>query len=95
MGATTRFLSLAQVGEELGTSTSQVYVLVRSGVLRGIKVGGCGQWRVDRDDLEAFIAGAYVDTRAFVVEHPFGVPGSAADGGDVDGTIAATVGEGS
>ena len=81
-----RFLNLAQVGDELGTSTSQVYALVRSGVLRAIKVGGRGQWRVGREDLEAFIAGAYVDTRAFVAERPVGVPGSstADDVGDVE-----------
>lgn len=72
MVAGDRFLNLAQVGDELGTSRSQVYALVRSGVLRGIKVGGRGQWRVGREDLEAFVAGAYADTRAFVAEHPFG-----------------------
>ena len=85
VGAKARFLNLAQVGDELGTSTSQAYALVRSGALRAIKVGGRGQWRVGRDDLEAFIAGAYVDTRAFVVAHPHGVPSSPAADVDADG----------
>ena len=58
-----RFLTLAQVAEELQTSTSQTYALVRSGDLRGIQIGGRNQWRVERVMLEEFIEQAYRRTR--------------------------------
>ncbi len=71
-----RFLQLAEVSEILNISSAQAYALVRSGDLPAIKVGGRGQWRVERSSLEEFISNAYVSTRAFVDSHPFG---SAAD----------------
>ncbi len=93
MGAVeARFLNLAQVGDELGTSLSQAYALVRSGALRAIKVGGRGQWRVGRDDLEAYIAGAYVDTRAFVAAHPHGGPSDTAADVGIDGSVGGRTG---
>ena len=52
-----RFLQLEDVAEELAVSQSQVYHMVRSGELPAIKVGGRGQWRVERAKLEAYIAG--------------------------------------
>ena len=54
-----RFLTLADVAEILATSTSQVYALVRNGELRGIQIGGRGQWRVETVELEKFIARMY------------------------------------
>ena len=48
-----RFLQLSDVAEELSVTVSQVYHMVRSGELPAIKVGGRGQWRVERDRLEA------------------------------------------
>ncbi len=65
-----RFLTLRQVSEELGTSFAQAYALVRSGTLPAIKVGGRGQWRVGRVDLETYVAQAYQDTAAFIQAHP-------------------------
>ena len=50
-----RFLQLGEVAEVLDVSLSQVYALVRGGQLRAIKIGGRGQWRVERDALEEFI----------------------------------------
>jgi excisionase family DNA binding protein len=67
----TRFLTLADVAEELNISAAQAYALVRNGELRAIKVGGRGQWRVESSELERFIAQAYADTERFVAEHPF------------------------
>lgn len=67
-----RFLQLADVAEILNISAAQTYALVRSGELPAIKVGGRGQWRVERDQLEAYIQRAYAQTRAFVEAHPFG-----------------------
>ncbi|HEY3514576.1 MAG TPA: helix-turn-helix domain-containing protein [Kribbella sp.] len=65
-----RFLKLDQVGEELNISTNQVYALVRRGDLQAIKIGGRGQWRVERDRLEEYIEHAYAETREFIEAHP-------------------------
>ena len=67
-----RFLQLADVAEILNISAAQTYALVRSGELPAIKVGGRGQWRVERDQLESYIQRAYAETRQFVETHPFG-----------------------
>jgi excisionase family DNA binding protein len=67
-----RFLRLSDVAEILNISAAQTYALVRSGELVAMKVGGRGQWRVERDQLEAFIKRAHDQTRDFVEHHPFG-----------------------
>jgi len=54
-----RFLTLDQVAEELQVSRSQVYALVRERSLIAVKIGGRGQWRVERSRLEDYIAGLY------------------------------------
>lgn len=69
--AADRFLTLTDVAEVLNISDSQTYALVRNGDLDAIKIGGRGQWRVERDKLEAYIARMYDETRKFVTEHPF------------------------
>lgn len=66
-----RFLTLPDVAEVLNTSANQVYALVRRGELRGIKIGGRGQWRVEATELEEFIAKMYAETQEFVDAHPF------------------------
>jgi excisionase family DNA binding protein len=78
-----RFLQLADVAEILNISSAQAYALVRSGELPAIKVGGRGQWRVERDQLESYIQRAYSQTREFVQAHPFGRADEAEDE-DVD-----------
>jgi excisionase family DNA binding protein len=65
-----RFLQLSDVAEVLNISASQTYALVRSGELAAIKVGGRGQWRVERTALEDYIARCYAETKAFVSAHP-------------------------
>lgn len=67
-----RFLQLSDVAEILNISASQTYALVRSGELPAIKIGGRGQWRVERSELEAYIQRAYEQTRAFVAANPMG-----------------------
>lgn len=67
-----RFLSLADVAEVLSTSVAQVYALVRRGELPAIKIGGRGQWRVEREQLEAFIEQQYSHTRDYISRHPWG-----------------------
>jgi excisionase family DNA binding protein len=66
-----RFLTLTDVAEILNTSSAQVYALVRRGELKAIKIGGRGQWRVEASELEDFIARMYVETGAYLDEHPF------------------------
>jgi excisionase family DNA binding protein len=66
-----RFLTLADVAEILNISSSQTYALVRNKDLEAIKIGGRGQWRVERAKLEEYITRMYDQTRQFVAEHPF------------------------
>jgi excisionase family DNA binding protein len=72
----TRFLTLVDVAEVLNTSSAQVYALVRSGELPAIKIGGKGQWRVEKSELEKYIQRMYDKTRTFVDTHQFGRPDS-------------------
>lgn len=69
--ASPRFLTLADVADVLNISASQTYALVRSGELEAIKIGGRGQWRVEQDKLESYIARMYDQTKEFVAAHPF------------------------
>lgn len=66
-----RFLTLTDVAELLNISTSQVYALVRNEELKAIKIGGRGQWRVERDRLEEYITRMYQQTSDFIAKHPF------------------------
>lgn len=65
-----RFLLLSEVATELNVSDSQVYHMVRSGELPAIKIGGRGQWRVERARLEAYIADKYTETAEWVQQNP-------------------------
>ncbi len=67
-----RFMTLADVAEVLNISSAQTYALVRSGDLAAIKIGGRGQWRVERAQLEDYIARMYKQTADFVTDHPLG-----------------------
>lgn len=62
MVQTPRFLTIPDVAEILNTSPAQVRALLFSGDLRGIKIGGRGQWRVEVDELEAYIQRQYAET---------------------------------
>lgn len=64
---TQRFLTLDQVADELSTSRAQVYALVPTGELAASKIGGRGQWRVERVRLEEYYARCYARTKAQVV----------------------------
>jgi len=59
-----RFLTLNDVAEVLNTSLAQVSALVQRGDIRALKIGGRGQWRIERDELEAFIQRMYAETEA-------------------------------
>ncbi len=72
-----RFLTLEQVAEELNVSRSQVYALVRDRSVVAVKIGGRGPWRVERAELERYIAGLCEVARRSPVPGP--------DGGVLDG----------
>ena len=65
-----RFLTMKDVADELATSLSQIYHMVRSGELPAIKIGGRGQWRIERARLEEYIARKYDETAEFVRTNP-------------------------
>ncbi len=65
-----RFLLLSDVAAELNVSDSQVYHMVRSGELPAIKIGGRGQWRVERARLEDYIQRKYTETADWVARNP-------------------------
>ena len=65
-----RFLTMQEVADELSTSLSQIYHMVRSGELPAIKIGGRGQWRIERVKLEEYIAFKYQETAEFVRNNP-------------------------
>ncbi|BCJ52086.1 DNA-binding protein [Actinoplanes sp. NBRC 14428] len=65
-----RFMLLSEVATELNVSDSQVYHMVRSGELPAIKIGGRGQWRVERAKLEEYIEQKYAETAAWVQDNP-------------------------
>ena len=69
-----RFLTLADVAELLSISTAQAYALVRTGDLPAVKIGGRGQWRVEAEQLEAYITRLYDETASFITQHPFSSP---------------------
>ena len=69
--ASDRFLMLSDVADVLNISASQTYALVRSGELEAIKIGGRGQWRVEREKLETYISRMYDQTKQFVSDHPY------------------------
>jgi excisionase family DNA binding protein len=70
VAAESRFLLLSDVAAELNVSDSQVYHMVRSGELPAIKIGGRGQWRVERARLEEYIERKYAETAEWVQENP-------------------------
>ncbi len=61
--AAQRFLLLSDVSEILNISPSQTLALVRCGDLPAVKIGGRGQWRVEKTELETFIQRMYRQTR--------------------------------
>lgn len=63
-----RFLTLADVAEELSVSVAQARSLVRSGALPAIQVGGRGVWRVEAVVLEEYIQRQYERTRAAITD---------------------------
>ncbi len=74
LGVEPRFLLLSDVAAELNVTDSQVYHMVRSGELPAIKIGGRGQWRVERAKLEQYIEQRYAETADWVAQNPLSTP---------------------
>ncbi|SKB32389.1 DNA binding domain-containing protein, excisionase family [Arthrobacter sp. 31Cvi3.1E] len=77
-GAMPRFLTLADVAEQLQINSPQAYALVRSGELKAIQVGGRGQWRIEETMLEQYIQDRYAEASRMIEEakSKSGQPGS-------------------
>ena len=65
-----RFLTIPHVAEELATSEAQISALVKCGNLEAIRLGGRGQWRIERAKLEEYIERKYAETAAWVRSNP-------------------------
>lgn len=61
-----RFLQITDVAQILNISVRQAYSLVTTGELPAIKVGR--SWRIEADELEAYIQRAYAATRQQVAD---------------------------
>ncbi|QDZ16474.1 helix-turn-helix domain-containing protein [Humibacter ginsenosidimutans] len=59
----TRFLTVADTAEVLNVAPSDVVGLIDTGELPAIRVGRPGSWRIERVELEAYIAAMYEETR--------------------------------
>jgi excisionase family DNA binding protein len=67
-GCMPRFLTLADVAEQLQINSPAAYALVRSGELKAIQVGGRGQWRVEEKMLEQYIEERYAEASRMIQE---------------------------
>ena len=65
-----RFLTRAQIAEELNISMAQCYALIRRAAnsVRP-RSADAATWRIGRQDLEAYIKRTYVETELWVDEH--------------------------
>lgn len=54
-----RFLTIADVAEQLQVKAPAVRNLIKSGQLPAIQVGGRGMWRIEVSALEAYIQEQY------------------------------------
>ena len=58
-----RFLTVADAADILNVSPGEVIELIRSTELPAISVGAPGKWRIERVQLEAYIAEKYEEAR--------------------------------
>lgn len=66
-----RLFDMTEVAALLSTSVAQVRSLVRSGELPAMRLGGRGQWRVERGRLEAWIDEQHAETAEWIKGNPF------------------------
>ena len=65
-GLMPRFLTLADVAEQLQISAAACYALVHSGELPAFQIGGRGQWREVKANLKQFIDDRHAAARAML-----------------------------
>ncbi|GGF01222.1 helix-turn-helix domain-containing protein [Mycetocola zhadangensis] len=58
-----RFLTVADAADILNISAAEVIELIRTTELPAISVGAPGRWRIERVQLEAYIAEKYEEAR--------------------------------
>lgn len=63
-----RFLTLADLSEQLAISMIQARALVRSGEIPAIQVGGRNQWRIEVSVLEDYIDKKYEENARRIAE---------------------------
>jgi excisionase family DNA binding protein len=68
-----RLLTADDVALVLGVPKSLIYALVRRGELPAIKIGGRGQWRIERSRLEEYIERKYAETAEWIRQNPLAV----------------------
>jgi len=66
-----RFLAIPDVADVLNISVSQAYALVRNQEIKSIRVGGRGEYRIERVELEDYIQRQYRATKEYLDAHPF------------------------
>lgn len=66
-----RFLTIEQVAQELNVGEPLVRAMLKSGELRGIRVGGRGAWRIGRGDVEDYIEQGYRRTAEKIANGDF------------------------
>jgi excisionase family DNA binding protein len=64
-----RFLTVADVADVLNMKPATVKELIKRGELRGIQVGGRGQWRVEDVELDAYIQRLYDERDRIHADH--------------------------
>ena len=74
-----RYLTLEDVATYLSVSQTQVYALVRSGQLPGVKIGGRAFWRVDKHKLEEYLERLEQETAEWAKAHPLNSREAAAE----------------
>lgn len=81
-------MTVDEVCEELAISKARCYALIQRGDLPALKIGGRGQWLIERGKLEEWIERTFANTDDLVKRDPFGTglsaPGDRAADGDED-----------
>jgi excisionase family DNA binding protein len=67
---TERFLTPSDIAEQCQLSTKTVLRAIRSGRLRAYRLGTRGGYRVDAEDLEAWIAASRLEPESHAVSLP-------------------------
>ncbi len=66
-----RFYRMSEVTVLLATSEGQVRAMVRNGDLPAMKIGGRGQWRIERTRLDEWIEQQHRATAQWVKDNSF------------------------